>query len=331
MKEGLSGNIAKAFIQSKLTILLMIGFLLIGGYSTMLIPREEEPQIDVPMADVFLRYPGASPGEVEARVSQPLEKIISNIKGVEYVYSTSMKGQAMLIVQFYVGEDIERSQVKLYNELMKNMDKMPSGVMMPLVKTRAIDDVPVLGLTLWSEKYNDYELKQLGQALTNEIKKIPDVASINIIGGRSRQVTVTLDKDKMAQSQVDFLSISKQIQGSNSQLLAGNLISKDTTFSVDAGNFLNNIAEVGDLIIGSNNGQPVFLRQVANIEEGAEKPSQYVFYGYGQHDISLADKFKSDYPAVTLSIAKKKGADAMKLSERIVTKVEHLKKELIPR
>jgi len=330
MKEGLSGNIAKAFIQSKLTILLMIGFLLIGGYSTMLIPREEEPQIDVPMADVFLRYPGASPGEVEARVSQPLEKIISNIKGVEYVYSTSMKGQAMLIVQFYVGEDIERSQVKLYNELMKNMDKMPSGVMMPLVKTRAIDDVPVLGLTLWSENYNDYELKQLGQALTNEIKKIPDVASINIIGGRSRQVTVTLDKDKMAQSQVDFLSISKQIQGSNAQLLAGNLISKDTTFSVDAGNFLNNIAEVGDLIIGSNNGQPVFLRQVANIEEGAEKPSQYVFYGYGQHDISLADKFKSDYPAITLSIAKKKGADAMKLSERIVTKVEHLKKELIP-
>lgn len=189
MKEGLSGNIAKAFIQSKLTILLMIGFLLIGGYSTLLIPREEEPQINVPMADIFLRYPGASPSEVEARVSQPLEKIISNIKGVEYVYSTSMKGQAMLIVQFYVGEDIERSLVKLYNELMKNMDKMPAGVMIPLVKTRAIDDVPVLGLTLWSEKYSDYELKQIGQTLTNEIKKIPDVATINILGGRRRQAT----------------------------------------------------------------------------------------------------------------------------------------------
>jgi len=330
MKEGLSGNIARAFIQSKLTILLMIAFLLIGGYSTMLIPREEEPQIDVPMADVFLRYPGASPGEVEARVSQPLEKIISNIKGVEYVYSTSMKGQSMLIVQFYVGEDIERSLVKLYNELMKNMDKMPAGVMMPLVKTRAIDDVPVLGLTLWSEKYNDYELKQLAQALTNEIKKIPDVASVNIIGGRSRQVTVTLDKDKMVQSQVDFLSISKQILGSNSQLLAGNLITQDTSFSVDAGNFLSTTEEVGNLIVGSNNGQPVFLKQVATIEEGAEKPSQYVFYGYGQHDASLANKFRSDYPAITLSIAKKKGADAMKLSERIVAKVEHLKKELIP-
>jgi multidrug efflux pump subunit AcrB len=330
MKEGLSGSIAKAFIQSKLTVLLMIAFLLIGGYSTMLIPREEEPQIDVPMADIFLRYPGASPKEVEARVSQPLEKIVSNIKGVEYVYSTSMKGQAMLIVQFYVGEDIERSLVKLYNELMKNMDKMPSGVLMPLVKTRAIDDVPVLGLTLWSDQYNDYELKQLGQTLTNEIKKIPDVASITILGGRSRQVSVTLDKDKMAQSRVDFLSISKHIQGSNAQLLAGNLVSQDTSFSVDAGNFLSNAEEVGNLIVGSNNGHPVYLKQVASIEEGAEKPSQYVFYGFGQQDPAQAEKYSSEYPAVTLSIAKKKGADAMKLSERIITKVEHLKKELIP-
>ena len=134
MKEGLSGNIAKMFLQSKLTLLLMLAFLLIGGYSTLLIPREEEPQIDVPMADIFIRYPGASPKEVEARVAQPLEKILSNVKGVEYVYSTSMSGQAMVIVQFYVGEDIERSLVKLYNELMKNMDKMPQGVSMPLVK-----------------------------------------------------------------------------------------------------------------------------------------------------------------------------------------------------
>jgi multidrug efflux pump subunit AcrB len=330
MKEGLSGNIAKAFLQSKLTILLMIAFLLIGGYSTMLIPREEEPQIDVPMADIFLRYPGASPKEVEARVSKPLEKIISNVKGVEYVYSTSMKGQAMVIVQFYVGEDVERSLVKLYNELMKNMDKMPAGVSMPLVKTRAIDDVPVLGLTLWSEKYSDYDLKQLGQVLTNEIKKIPDVATVSIIGGRSRQVNVVLDKDKMAQSHVDFLSIAKQIQASDAQLQSGNLVKADTAYSIETGNFLKTSDEVGNLIVGINQGQPVYLKQVASVEEGAERPSQYVFYGYGQHDPALAAKFKAEYPAVTLSIAKKKGADAMNLSSRIVAKVEHLKKELIP-
>ena len=155
MNEGIAGNIAKGFLRSKLTILLMVVFLLIGAYATMHIPREEEPQIEVPMADIFIGFPGAEPKEVESKVVAPLEKIVSNIKGVEYVYSTSMKGQAMLIVQFYVGEDVEKSLVKLYNELMKNMDKMPEGVTMPLVKSRAIDDVPVLGLTVWSEHYDD--------------------------------------------------------------------------------------------------------------------------------------------------------------------------------
>lgn len=330
MKEGLSGSIAKAFIQSKLTILLMIAFLLIGGYSTMLTPREEEPQIDVPMADIFLRYPGGSPQEVEARVAKPLEKIISNVKGVEYVYSNSMNGMAMIIVQFYVGEDIERSLVKLYNELMKNMAQMPQGVSMPLVKTRAIDDVPVLGITLWSEKYNDYELKQLGQVLSNEIKKIPDVASINLIGGRSREVKVTLDKAKMAQSQVDFLSINKQIASSNMQLQSGQMVNRDSVWSVNTGNFLTTAEEVGNLIVGVNQEQPVYLKQVAKVEDGAENPSQYVFFGYGQHDPKLAANYNSEYPAITLSIAKKKGADAMNLSERILSKVEHLKKGLIP-
>src|SRR5678815_1701391 len=196
MKQGLSGNIAKSFISSKLTILLMIAFLLIGAYSIMLIPREEEPQIEVPIADIYVGFPGAGPKEVETKLTAPLEKIVSNVKGVEYVYSTSMQGQAMLIVQFYVGQDVERSMVKLYDELMKNMDKMPQGVTIPLIKTRAIDDVPVLGLTLWSDSHNDYELKQLGEALTNEIKKINDVAAVNIIGGRSREVKVLFDKDK---------------------------------------------------------------------------------------------------------------------------------------
>ena len=330
MKEGLSGNIAKAFIQSKLTILLMIGFLLIGAYSTWLIPREEEPQIAIPMADIFLRYPGASPEEVEARVSRPLEKIVSGIKGVEYVYSTSMKGQAMLIVQFYVGEDIEHSLIKLYNELMKNMDKMPAGVMMPLVKTRAIDDVPVMGLTLWSEEYSDYELRQLGEAVTNEIRKIPDVAAINIIGGRSRQVKVILDKEKMAASHVDLLSISNQLQAGNAQASDGSILRKDTVFAIEAGSFLHTSGDVEELIIGSHHGKPVYLKQVATIEDGAATPTNYVVYGYGQRNAGKASQYRSEYPAVTLAIAKKQGADAMNIASKIATRVEQLKKELIP-
>ena len=137
MEKGLSGNIAKAFITSKLTILLMIAFLLIGGYATMLIPREEEPQIEVPIVDIMFGYPGAEPKEVETKLVAPIEKIVSNVKGVEYVYSTTMKGQAVLTIQFFVGEDVERSLVKLYNEIMKNMDKMPQGITMPLMKSRA--------------------------------------------------------------------------------------------------------------------------------------------------------------------------------------------------
>jgi len=330
MKNGFAGNIAKAFIQSKLTILLMIAFLLIGAYSTYLIPREEEPQIQVPMADIFIGYPGAEPKDVETKVAEPLEKMISNVKGVEYVYSTSMKGQAMLIVQFYVGENVENSLVKLYSELMKNMDKMPQGVTLPLIKTRSIDDVPVLGLTLWSENYDDYRLKQIGQELTNEIKKIPDVSDINIIGGRSREIKVVLDKNKMAENHVDFLSVSKQIQGSNAQMQSGNLLQQDTVFSVETGNFLNTSDDVANLVVGINQQQPVYLKQIAHVEEAPETSIQYVLFGYGRADTSKANKFKSNYPAVTLSIAKKKGADAMQLSEKILAKVEHLKKDLLP-
>src|SRR5699024_11017334 len=158
MKDGIAGRVAKLFMDSKLTVLLMVVFLVVGVWSSFLIPREEEPQIDVPMADIFVGYPGASPTEVESRVTKPLEKLVANIPGVEYVYSTSTKEAAMVIVQFHVGEDIERSFVKLYNEMNKHMDLMPKGVTMPLIKTRAIDDVPILGLTLWSENYDDYQL-----------------------------------------------------------------------------------------------------------------------------------------------------------------------------
>ena len=330
MKQGLSGNIAKSFISSKLTILLMIAFLLTGGLSIMLMPREEEPQIDVPIADIYVGFPGAEPKEVETKLTAPLEKIVSNVKGVEYVYSTSMQGQAMLIVQFYVGQDVERSMVKLYDELMKNMDKMPQGVTIPLIKTRAIDDVPVLGLTLWSDSHNDYELKQLGEALTNEIKKINDVAAVNIIGGRSREVKVLFDKDKMAESHLDFSSVGKYFQANNAQLFSGTLLKNDSGFAVQTGNFLNSADDVANLVIGTNTSQPVYLKQVAQVSEGPETPNQYVLFGYGKADSVSQNKFRSAYPAITLAIAKKKGADAMQLSEKILTKVDRLKKDLLP-
>ncbi len=329
MKEGLAGKIAKGFINSKLTVLLMIVFMVVGVYSSFLIPREEEPQIDVPMADIFVGYPGASPTEVESRVVKPLEKIISNVKGVEYVYSTSMKEQGMIIVQFYVGEDIERSYVKLYNELMKSMDKLPPNVTQPMVKTRAIDDVPVLGLTLWSENYDDFELKQMAEELNNEIEKVEDVSVTKTIGGRSRELRVVLNKAKMASSGVDFLGIAEKIKANNQQMSSGTFDKNDTEFLVTTGSFLKTKEDVNNLIVGVQDNQPVYLKQVAQVIDGPELPKEYVSFGYGKAS-EKSGEYVSDYPAVTISVAKRKGADAMKVADVIIDKVDHLKRNLIP-
>ncbi|RDY60077.1 efflux RND transporter permease subunit [Flagellimonas nanhaiensis] len=329
MKDGLAGKIARGFIGSKLTVLLMIVFMIIGVYSSFLIPREEEPQIDVPMADIFVGYPGASPTEVESRITKPLEKIISNIKGVEYVYSTSMKEQGMVIVQFYVGEDIERSLVRLYDEINKHMDEMPEGVTMPLVKTRAIDDVPMLALTLWSETYDDFQLREISAELMNEIEKVNDVSITKKIGGRNRQLRVEVDKDKMAESGLDFLAIAQMVKANNQQMDSGNFYTNDTEFHISTGKFLQSAQDLENLIVGTKQGQPIYLRQIAMVTDGPELPKNYVSLGFGAASEKSAE-YRSEYPAVTISIAKRKGADAMKIADVVLEKVERLKTTLIP-
>ena len=329
MQEGFSGRIAEFFINSKLTILLMIALMIIGVYSSTLIPREEEPQIIVPMADVMVGYPGASPAEVENRVVKPLEKIISNIKGVEHVHSMAMNGRAMIIVQFYVGQDTERSYVKLYDELMKNKNIFPKGVYEPMVKTRSIDDVPMLGLTLWSEKYDDYQIRQISEEVTSEIKKIKDVSLTSVIGGRARQLKVILDKDKMAESNVDALGVMQMIQANNGSSQSGSFSSNDQEFLLTTGQFLASQEDVENLVVGTSQNMPVYLKQIAKVEDGASSPSNYVSFGYA-NNVENAKKFKDEYPASTISISKVKGADAMKISEQILEKVEQLKKTIIP-
>lgn len=329
MKDGLAGRIAKLFISSKLTVLLMIVFMVVGVWASFLIPREEEPQIDVAMADIFVGYPGAGPTEVESRVVKPLEKLTSNIPGVEHVYSTSFNEGAMVSVQFYVGEDIERSFVKLYNEMNKNMDQMPPGVTMPLVKPRAIDDVPMLGLTLWSETYDDFQLKQIADELAQEIEKVKEVSTTNKIGGRNRQLRVVLDKDKLAASGLDFLGVAEMIKANNQQLNSGSFDKNDTEFMVTTGNFLKTLTDVENLVVGVQQNQPIYLKQVAAIFDGPEIPSNYVSFGYGGATENVLN-YPSEYPAVTISVAKRKGADAMKIADVILDKVDHLRSNLIP-
>jgi len=328
MEKGFAGRIASFFINSKLSILLMVALMIIGAYSSTLIPREEEPQIIIPMADIMIGYPGASPAEVENRVVKPLEKVISNIKGVEHIHSMSKNGQAMIIVQFYVGEDAERSYVKLYDELMKNRNMFPSGITEPLVKTRSIDDVPILGLTLWSERYNDFEIRQIGEELSTEIKKIKDVSLIKTIGGRNRQLQIIPDKDKMSELNVDALSIIQMIKASNSSSQSGKFDAHDTEYLITTGQFLKSAEDVSNLVVGTSQQMPVYLKQVASIKDGPSDPANYVSFGYGNHNLTDS-LYHSEYPAVTLAISKVKGADAMKISEQILSKVNDLKKTLI--
>jgi multidrug efflux pump subunit AcrB len=331
MRTGIAGRIAQAFLDSKLTPLLMIAFLGLGIYGTSLTPREEEPQINAPMADIFIGYPGASPKEVEKRVSIPMERLLTNIEGVKDVYSTSMPGKGMISAQFAVGEDQERSLVKLYNEIYKHMDQMPSGVSQPMVKTRSIDDVPQMTLTLWSKSRNDYELRRVAEELELEVKQVQDVAETKIHGGRSRQVKVLLDKTKMAAYNLDPLQIAQQVKQANHKINAGSFNQSDRQFLVETGNFFKSADEIANLVVDVRDGSPIYLKSVADVSDGPEEPASYVSYGVGQKE---ADKYNTKagqaFPAVTISVAKRPGTDAMRIAERINRKVDNLDKVLIP-
>ena len=330
MKTGLAGKIAQAFIDSKLTLLLMIAFLAIGVYGVWLTPSEEEPQIDVPMADIYVGYPGASPQEVENRIAIPLEKILSNISGVEYVYSTSMPEQAMVSARFYVGQDVERSLVRLYNEIMKFMDTKPEPVTMPLIKTRSINDVPIVTLTLWSDSHDDYQIRRVAQELNHEIKSIYDVAETKIHGGRSRTVEVNLDKEKMASMMIDPLRVAQTIQAANSEFKSGSFTQNDEEFRVQTGNFLETADDVGSLVIDVRQGDPILLRDVAEITDGPGEPRNYVSYVPGPAS-SVEKNMEAglSYPAVSISVAKRQGADAMTIATQIDEMIEKLSGSII--
>ena len=281
--NGLAGRIARGFINSKLTPLLMAAFLGIGLYSAWLTPKEEDPQIEVPMADIAVQYPGATPQEVERRIAEPLERLVTNIDGVEYVYSTSMPGQAMVSVRYFVGQPSEQSMVKLYEEILKHMDEMPPGASMPLIQTRAVDDVPILTLTLHSDHadYDDYQLRRIGEEMAMDLKSVDGVADVDVHGGRDRTLRVTLDPNRLAAYQIDPLTIAKQIRGANQQMDAGTFEKGDTSFMVETGAFLSSAAEVRNLVVGVHQGSPVYLRQVAEVTDGPGEPETYVAFGEG--------------------------------------------------
>jgi multidrug efflux pump subunit AcrB len=333
-KPGIAGTIAKTFIQSKLTPLIVIASLLLGVFAVIITPREEEPQIVVPMIDVYVTYPGASAKEVEERVTKPMEKFLWEIKGVEYVYTISKPGMSMAIVRFYVGEDMERSLVNLYNKLNSNYDKIPPGVSQPLVRPKSIDDVPILSFTLWSERYNGYELRRVAGEVADELKKDPEVSEFTITGGQKREVRIDLDPARLRAHSLSPLQIAGMLKKANFALPSGAFPSNNREMLVETGAFLRNAQEAGAVVVGLFNGHPVYLRDVAGITDGPEEPSNYVFMGFGptaEHKGgTLAPARNGQYEAVTIAIAKKKGTNATHIAERALKKIDALKNVLIP-
>jgi multidrug efflux pump subunit AcrB len=327
MNEGIAGRLAKQFINSKITPLLMLASLLVGIMATFMTPREEEPQISVPLVDIYIPYPGATPAEVEERVAKPFERALTEIRGVDYVYSTSMPDFALVTVRYKVGDNTEESMVKLWATLMKYMDKMPPGVQMPLMKKVSIDDVPVLNLTFWSKDSNPYELRRVAMQVADKIKKTENIGDVEVKGGLKRQVRVLLDKQKLQRYNITPLQIARQLQASNTQMTSGDFTSVDRQIVVKTGSFLQSADDVGNIVVGLYGASPVFLKNVAQITDGPEEVNNYTYFGWGE---GSHVKDRADYPSVTLTVAKRQGADATQLASKVVSRVEAMKGSVIP-
>jgi len=326
--HGIAGRIAAAFIDSKLTPLIIVAAVLLGAAAIVLLPREEEPQIKVPMIDVMVSMPGSSAKEVEERATRPMEKLLWEISGVEYLYSTSRDSESLVIVRFKVGEDPESSLVKLTEKLRSNFDRIPMGVSAPLIKPKSIDDVPILALTFHSNRYDHLTLRRLAAQVDESIKQVPLVAETTLIGGARRAVRVQLDPVRLAARNLSAVGLVPMLQQANRQFRAGGLTTGNSEILIETGAFLKTSEDVGNVVVGVFSGRPVYLREVADIIDGAAEATDYVFYGSGATK-SLPES-AADQPAVTLSIAKRPGANAITVAEEVLRKVDTLKGSVIP-
>ncbi|MFH1102910.1 MAG: efflux RND transporter permease subunit [Pseudomonadota bacterium] len=330
---GLAGKIARFFIGSKLTPLIIIASILLGIAAVIALPREEEPQIIVPMIDIFVKMPGAGAKEVEERITYPMEKLLWEIPGVEYIYSTSSPGMSMAVVRFFVGQNEEESIVRLQSKLMANMDRIPWAATPPLIKPRYIDDVPILALTFWSETADHYLLRRVAAEVENIIKREDNVSITTLIGGNPRQVQVNLDPVRLAAQGLSLESVAMMIGSANQESDSGEFPSQKGQVLVHTGSFLADAEDVKRVVVGLHSGKPVYLQDVADIHDGPKEPDQYVFFGTGpasEEIYSTARTSNGVHAAVTLTIAKRKGANAITLANRILARINDVRGSIIP-
>jgi len=318
---GIAGRLASTFVTSKLTPIAVIASILLGLFAVWQLPREEEPQIKVPMIDMHVAMPGATAAEVENRVTRPMEKLLWEIPGVEYLYSTSSPGGAMVIVRFVVGTDIEAALVRLNQKLQTNFDRIPSGVSLPLVKPRSIDDVPILALTLHSARYDHLQLRRLAAQLDEVVKSVPQVAETTLIGGTRRAVRVQFDPAALAARGLTPPQLTTALQAANRRAQAGSRPFANTEILLETGTFLRDATDVGSVVVGVFENRPVYLRDVATIADSAQEPANYVLHGAADRPLEAA---------VTLSLAKRPGANAIDVVNAVLAKVDGVRGTLLP-
>ncbi len=342
---GLAGKTARAFIHSPLSPLLFLAMLAMGILGLLATPRQEDPQISVPLIDIFLNYPGASAEQVTSTAVEPLERIMSEIPGTKHIYSASARGMGVVTVRFKVGEETGPSLVKVHDKLASHLDKMPPGVQMPpLVKATGIDDVPVVTLTLWSDELDGGSLRRLGLNLLQELKQIPDTGQGFVVGGQSDEIRVEILPNKLSGSGVSPEQVANVIRGANAENAVGRAENDNLNLRLYAGAFLRSATDVENLVVTVRDGKPVYVRDVARVSHTIEDANRYVnyytgpAYGAGKPQQESADGEAAEGPAiqadgelaVTVAIAKKKGSNGVTVANNILAMVENLKGRLIP-
>ncbi|MDX2289364.1 MAG: efflux RND transporter permease subunit [Hyphomicrobiaceae bacterium] len=332
---GLAGWMAKTAIGSPLTPLFFVALLFIGVLGLLFTPRQEDPQISVPMVDIFFQFPGASAEQVASLATDPLQRMMTEIPGVKHVYAASQRGGGMVTVQFDVGQRIESSLVKLYDKLASNLDKMPPGVSQPLVKPKGVDDVPTVTLTLWSEQVDDAALRQLALEVMQRLKEVPDTSQSFIVGGRSEQVRVEFLPERLKGFGISVDQLARIIQSANARQDVGSVETGGQSLDIYAGQFLRNAGDLERLIVGVRNGSPIYLRDVATVTEGPGEASTLVLYFTGPAAAEAAGQDGTapathGAPAVTIAVAKKTGTNGVTVADAILAQVESLKGRVIP-
>ena len=335
---GIAGRITRAFIESPITPLMMAATLAVGFLGLLFTPRQEDPQISVPMIDIFVQYQGASAEQVASLVTDPLNRIMSEIPGIKHVYSATMRGQAMTTVRFEVGEPLGPSIVKVHDKVQSNLDMMPPGVSMPLVKPKGVDDVPVVTLTLWSKDVDDGALRTLALDVLQRLQEVPNTGQGFVVGGRAEQIRVEVYPERLSGYGISLDQIGNTIRTANAEQEAGRVESGGGTFTVYTGSFLRTADEVSRLVIGTRNGAPIYVRDVARVFHGPEDASRMVAYYTGPAHEALYEggifgnvqQEANGEPAVTIALAKKEGSNGVTVANAILAKLEQLQGSLIP-